>query len=197
VAIVGEYGHVARCDEPHARGDGLRDGDYGHVAATLASIAPVYWLMAAVYWLMAAFYCLMAPFYCLMKKDDWPSPAVLAVPSGGDVVLQPPHLLSMSEPEPEAAPLMREFLDYAHITNPETAEGEQRTDSLVLRERSLGEGGKDHLSADDEWYVLVVEDSEVDGAERIALCGPVLAVLTPPGRAVICGRGRSWGGAPA
>jgi hypothetical protein len=93
--------------------------------------------MAAVYWLMAAFYCLMAPFYCLMKKDDWPSPAVLAVPSGGDVVLQPPHLLSMSEPEPEAAPLMREFLDYAHITNPETAEGEQRTDSLVLRERSL------------------------------------------------------------
>jgi hypothetical protein len=75
VAVVGEYGHVARCDEPHARGDGPRHGDYGHVAATLASIAPVYWLMAAVYWLMAAF-------YCLMKKDDWPSSAVLAVPSG-------------------------------------------------------------------------------------------------------------------
>jgi hypothetical protein len=38
-------------------------------------------------------------------------------PAQCDVVLRPPHLLSMSEPE--AAPLMREFLDYAHITNPE------------------------------------------------------------------------------
>jgi hypothetical protein len=31
--------------------------------------------MAPVYWLVAAF-------YGLMKKDDWLSPAVLAVPSG-------------------------------------------------------------------------------------------------------------------
>jgi len=67
VAVVGEYGHVARCDEPHARGDGRRHGDYGHVAAALWSIAPVYWLMAAV--------------YCLMTKDDWQSSAVLEAPS--------------------------------------------------------------------------------------------------------------------
>jgi hypothetical protein len=67
VAVVGEHGHVARCDEPHARGDGRRHGDYGHVAATLGSIAPVYWLMAAV--------------YCPMTKDDWQSSAVLEVSS--------------------------------------------------------------------------------------------------------------------
>jgi hypothetical protein len=67
VAVVGEYGHVAGCDEPHDRGDGRRHRDYGHVAASSSSVAPVYWLMAA--------------FYCLMKKDDWQSSAVLGVPS--------------------------------------------------------------------------------------------------------------------
>ncbi len=61
MAVVADYGARAASDVAH-------DRDYGHVAATLCSIASVYWLMAA--------------FYGLMKKDDWPSPAALAVPSG-------------------------------------------------------------------------------------------------------------------
>ncbi len=75
MAVVADYGARAASDVAH-------DRDYGHVAATLCSVASVYWLMAPVYWLMAPAYWPMAAFYGLMKKHDWPSPAALAVPSG-------------------------------------------------------------------------------------------------------------------
>ena len=63
-------------------------------------------------------------------------------PAQCDVVLRPPHLLSMSEPE--AAPLMREFLDYAHITNPETAASPR--DAVGAGNRQAGRGSNERTA---------------------------------------------------